>query len=423
MIRRFLKNIFHLSLGCILTCLTLASCWDKPVDDDLTDMMILVYMAGDNNLSGYVDSNLKSMQHSLAKAGCDSKVVAFVDKPGRRSFMLMLDGSRTDTLKTYNENMDSSDSQTLSMFIDYVLQNYKAHSYGLLMWSHGMGWIPTDQLHYIAKNLGYVPGRDCQNVVMWHPEGRRDPFLPDTRCVAMESTGSEYTAMEIDDMADAIPDGAFNFIAFDACYMGCVEVAYELRNKCRYIISSSAEVVGRGFPYSTMTEYLAKGELLNASRDFYKYYSCQSGWSRMATISLVRTSELEGLASCMKRIMDSAELPVSKEQLEGIQFYDRFGEMYFVSGDVHFTHSVFYDLESVASAFCKDGTLMNEFRNRLARCILYEAATPYLFEGEKYEIAVREHSGLSVYVPTMDDEDSGLNDDHRNTAWGKAVGY
>ena len=66
---------------------------------------------------------------------------------------------------------------------------------------------------------------------------------------------------------------------------------------------------------------------------------------------------------------------------------------------------------------------MNEFRDRLARCVLYEAATPYLFEGERYEIIVREHSGLSVYVPTIDDEDSGLNDDHRNTAWGKAVGY
>ena len=37
--------------------------------------------------------------------------------------------------------------------------------------------------------------------------------------------------MEIDALADALPDNVAEYIWFDVCLMGCIEGLYEMRNK------------------------------------------------------------------------------------------------------------------------------------------------------------------------------------------------
>lgn len=417
-----MKKLFGY-LVAVAVCILWNSCNGKPLETESQSSVIFVYMAGDNNLSGEIESNLRAMNRSLGNSNANCRIVAFADRKSGNPSMLYLDGSTIDTLLVYPE-MDSSDSQTLAITVNYVLDNFKADSYGLILWSHGMGWLPTDQLHYLANNLGYAPGRDgCASAS--YLEGIRNPFYP-TRSFGFESSGSKkYTAMEIQDLANAIPDNAFNFIAFDACYMGCIEVAYELKEKTRYVISSTAEIVSRGFPYSILTAYLAKGELVNACRSFYEYYDDMSGWQRMGCISLVRTSELDSLASCMKKIMGAANLPVRQKDLIGVQYYDRFGYRIedYESGKSFYTHNVFHDLGDVAAFLCTDNDVLSEFNRQMSRCILYAESTPYIFYGTDDQIAIENHSGLSVYVPTVEYVNEGLNDDHMLTKWGQAVGY
>jgi hypothetical protein len=43
----------------------------------------------------------------------------------------------------------------------------------------------------------------------------------------------------------------FNFILFDACLMGGVEIVSELKEVSEYIVASPAEVPEKGFPYTT----------------------------------------------------------------------------------------------------------------------------------------------------------------------------
>ena len=49
-----------------------------------------------------------------------------------------------------------------------------------------------------------------------------------------------------------------DFIIFDACFMGSVEVAYELRDVCDKIVASPTEVIAEGMDYITMASYLMK---------------------------------------------------------------------------------------------------------------------------------------------------------------------
>ncbi|OJX88031.1 MAG: hypothetical protein BGP01_07010 [Paludibacter sp. 47-17] len=50
----------------------------------------------------------------------------------------------------------------------------------------------------------------------------------------------------------------FDFILFDACLMGVVETAYELRNNTNYILSPSTETIADGFPYDLIIMELLK---------------------------------------------------------------------------------------------------------------------------------------------------------------------
>jgi hypothetical protein len=63
--------------------------------------------------------------------------------------------------------------------------------------------------------------------------------------------------MELADFANAIPY-KLDFIIFDACFMGSVEVCYELKDKAEYIVASPTEILSPGFVYSSMMQHLFK---------------------------------------------------------------------------------------------------------------------------------------------------------------------
>ena len=90
----------------------------------------------------------------------------------------------------------------LKRVINDVTRLYPAKSYGLIVFSHGSGWLPPHTL---------VNG---------------------SRSIIIDNDNE----MEITDFAMALPDHLFEFIIFEACNMAGIEVAYELRNKAAYIM-------------------------------------------------------------------------------------------------------------------------------------------------------------------------------------------
>ena len=67
--------------------------------------------------------------------------------------------------------------------------------------------------------------------------------------------------MELADFASALPlpnHRKWDFILFEGCYMGSVEVAYELKDKTEAIIASPTEIVSPGMTevYPSALSYL-----------------------------------------------------------------------------------------------------------------------------------------------------------------------
>lgn len=400
----------------VLTALV-SSCVENNKIDNTFKRTVLVYIAGDNNLSNVAQNNIFSMNSSIRNENDNANLLAFVDRLDNPPVLMYIHNGVRDTLVKYDE-LDSTDPEVLRNAIDYMVEHFVSESYGLVMWSHGTGWLPTAQLHFVAPNMNYAQIRDGQTPYLSAADGVRDPLSPDmvadTKAFACENRAGQtppYKCMEIDDMVNAIPDGLFDFIAFDACYMGCVEVIYALRHKANYIISCCYEVVSSGFPYHIVTRDLLNGSLMKICREFHTYYNSLSGWERMAGISLVKTDGLDSLANCFGKIMADYKESVPKLDPKSVQYFDRF------------TNHVFYDLEDLVDKLGVGKDYLMEFRLQLEKCVPYKVSTDYIFPTDREQIKVNKYCGMSVYIPFEKYEESGLNNDYRATEWSIVSGY
>lgn len=353
---------------------------------------VLVYIGADNNLSNTANSNIYSMNSCISSGMDNYNLLVFVDRKDVAPALLHIHNFKIDTVAKYPER-DSSDPTVLREVIDNVLENWKAEHYGLVMWSHGTGWLPTDMLHYVAPNMKYSPKH---RAFAWEDRKGQSPA---------------YSCMELEGLVEAIPEDVFDFIVFDACYMGNVEVAFALRNKAPQIVSSCYEIVSYGFPYHIVTRDLLNGNVLKSCNEFYRYYNSMNGWEQMAGISLVKTEGLDSLARCFRKIIAEYGDTIQTLDPSGIQCFDRF------------TNHVFYDLEDFVETICQDSDYMNEFRLQLEECVPYYISTPYIFPGDKEEIKVNSYCGLSVYIPLPEYEASGLNAAYRQTEWSDYTDY
>ena len=189
-------------------------------------------------------------------------------------------------IKSYPDS-DSGLVNTLSNILKETKALYPNQKYGLVIWSHADGWNPSNTTRSIA---------------------------PDN------STGN---AIDIDLLAQTLPDGGLEYIWFDACFMGSIEVFYQLREKARYLVGSPTEVVmagawdASGAPYHKMLPFLfGSGESLKQACDqFMKHYQEKPAGSTLqsASIVLVETAGLERLHTAAARALGGKQ-----GQLEGL---------------------------------------------------------------------------------------------------------
>lgn len=396
--------------------LFMVSCVSKDIYKDNTTRTVLVYMAADNSLADNASSNIYSMMYEMKPKMESVNLLVFVDRRYSRPALLHLHDMQIDTVKKYPE-CNSASADVLAKVIEDVTTNWAAETYGLVLWSHGYGWVPTSKLHYVCANYNYARRRNGyadESLDGWFEMTGTKGFGYESR----PNQNPQYTSMELEDMANAIPDNVFDYIVFDACYMGNVEVAYALRNKAHSIVSCACEIPTYGYPYHKITRDLMNRNLINVCQKFHQYYNGFIGWHQMACISLVNTEGLDSLARCFSKIVTHYESSIPDMDVNGIQFFDCYD------------HHVFYDLQNVVERIDTEKLYIKEFLLQLDRCVPYKINTPYIFPNSvadsrspQYEIEIKSYCGMSVYIPKREYDAPGLNDEYRKTEWSKNTGY
>lgn len=221
-----------------------------------------------------------------------------------------------------------------------------------------------------------------------------------TRSFGQDGKGTDNT-MLIKDMRDAMKSTGtkFDFLLFDACYMGTAEVCYELSDVTNYLIASVMEVPAYGFPYEVSMDYLYEGtvdgykNICQAYIDFYKQ-RCEKGNHAWGTIALVDSKEMKALATSVKNVfMD--------ENMKNMHF-----DKHFISSEVQEYgrdggSEIAYDMKGVMmqlKSLLRNGDELDLFNEQLEKTILYKGCLEKA-DPSRYSVNPDQYCGLGMYVP------------------------
>ena len=316
-----------------------------PVDGDTCDRTVLVYMLGSNTLGGFVESNISAMKKAVEKGGLhNGNLLLYIDRynavPTLEKLSLR-DGTVERTVVKSYEDRNSATVEVMSSVCDDVRTLYPASSFGLILWSHANGWYPS---HIEADLSAYSSTRSFGD--------------------------DEGKSMNIDEISLAIPDSMFDFILCDACYMGAVEVAYDLREDCRYYVASPAAIMGGGFPYEDMVEHLFSCDkpipenLIDVCRSYMDYY--RSYYDPYGTVSLIDMHEMEALAHSVRLALVNC---ADSLEISDVQQFSQ------EKGTRLSYQNLFFDLNDYVSRVCIDTLAYSIFADCLDRTVLYADAT------------------------------------------------
>lgn len=248
---------------------------------------VLVYMNADNDLEQFGIEDINEMEKAP-----DNEQVAVIVQADRSPGYDTSNGNWTETrrlliqhdtdpqtitspaLETMGE-VDMGSPQTAQAFLAWGQQMYPAEHYLFIFWNHGNGWR----------------SRTATSVV--------------TRGISYDDTSSTY--IRIVDLPAALAAPApVDLVSFDACLMQMLEIGYEMRDVCHYVVAAEDDVPGEGYDYQTwltplrQTASLSPRELADTmQRTAWESYRSLYSY---VTYSVVDTSALAGVVTAVDRL-------------------------------------------------------------------------------------------------------------------------
>ncbi len=343
-----------------------------------TRQVMILYSAGFNSLSKALAADIEELSESFlpsAQSRADHILLIFSRQAqGSYSqgvapvlYRLYKDARGTvvrDTLVQWNPTDQATDPEILNEVMTYAHDKYPAKGYGLVFSSHAAGWVPAVKATKVSISLTSV-GQDA-----------------DTGLV---------NEMELHEFVAALPY-KLNYVLFDACFMGCVEVAWALKDKAELVGFSPTEIMSDGFDYSTLTTHLLAStpDVKAVCEDYFAQYTSPEQPNPYATITLVQPGEMQALADICKTLFEKYRSSISLLTTSQVQRYYRQG--------LNARHEHLFDLRDMLSKAGASAQEMAQFDQALAACVLYEAHT------EKFiSLMLNNVCGLSVYLPSSGD--------------------
>lgn len=399
MVKEVINRKIVAVLSCIAAICLFAACSDKheadgddgdkdngtvvPDDCYADSRTVLVYMVAENSLSGASVGDLNEMLLGVKNSNlyAADKVVVYLDDT-RLPRIYCIDRNVTAQTYTalvpeveYEEDVNSASKEQFDEVLQYVKEHHPANSYGVVLWSHASGWLPSP-LEIQSSSA----------------KSRRKAFGIDNGKNTTSDNGSQ---MSISDIAQALENfGGTDFIFFDACFMQTIEVAYELRNATKYIIASPAEIPGPGADYRTMIPAcFQKDDWAEAMLSAYydSYSDMISGYGLV--ISSVDTKAMPNFAAYVKSVVANEHKVLLSVNYNNVQRYFRF-----VSWG--YQHPDFYDARGVMKNVL-EGESYAQWLEEEAKFVTCKHTSSWYsaFNRNLNYIDASQCSGISMYVP------------------------
>ena len=372
---------------------------------------VLVYLAGKNNLSQLLQTNLEQMKAGSRRIG-NNTLLVFVrrDIQGEKPWLARIsNGELTDSVSLDDmgigtSNIQACNPELMEQVLRYAYSHYPANDYGLVLGGHSTGWL--------------IEQEAC-----------------DTRAFGVDN-GDGYTYSSKNKRWINVPTIArvlehvphLKFIFADCCNFMCLETMYELRHATDYIIGSPAEIPAEGAPYEQIIPSLfEKNTFYSSIIDIY--HRTRNG---EVPLSAVKTSAMDQLASATRYALDIVQAK------NGNGYADTQGLIHYgysaSSIDFHQEYNLFYD----AGDFFR--SQLSESDYQLWKQALDEAVVEKRFAKQwrtcmtwhytysDFEMTEERYHGVSMYIPQDPNTEYGQyyaqnNEDIKQLKWYQSVGW
>lgn len=358
---------------------------------------VLIYMAGRNDLSGALMSDLYEVKQGSKRLQPNENLVVFVrNTQDEQPWVARINnGAVTDSVSLSDLGIRSSDGDNrasdpavMEGVMRYAFSHYPAinGNYGLVIEGHGTGWLMNNEVKYSKSRAALVDWGVANNKY----DGRW---------------------INVPHLATILKDlPHLKFIMTDCCNMMCLENLYELRNVCDYMIGSPAEIPDHGAPYDQIVpDMFADGKFYNSIID--KYFNSVRGTLPLVA---VKSSEMVNVAQATRTAMQAVRSKLSAGQSKDEKTISNYPNM---KGIIHYYHmddsgsefrpeyNIFYDAGDFMRTFAP-ADAYQQWRQALdlaivKRCMAKKWATDKRWEWKYSDFTVTEEKfhGVSMFVP------------------------
>jgi hypothetical protein len=373
-----------------------------------TERTVLVYIAAENSLASYAATDIAEMAEGMTDMNTDiCHLLVYVDNRSTpRLFCFQADKSgaiQQQSVREYDEQ-DSSDPAVMAAVLQDAFNAYPAPSYGLVLWSHGEGWIPSE----------YTKSRGLMSRHWWSVDN------------GANSSANSGTYMEISGLAEALSAAPhLDFVLFDSCFMLSAEVLYELRQAADYFIGSPAEIPGPGVCYDVLSPfffsaatdyapYLGEIYYLSYGEKYVegKVIADNGDWVGGVCIGSVKSSALPALATATATVLSQYVNAESAPVYSTVQTYDcRTANLYY------------HDLKDFVRQQTAQSADYATWLRAFNAAMVYWGTTPTVYSafGTHTVTVSDEAGGLSIFIPRLVKAD--IIPYFHQTQWYKDAGW
>ena len=422
------KNLVKTMLMSILTVGTMMSFTACSSDDEVLDEVnnsmqsktsrnataertVLVYLAGKNNLSESLQTNLEQMKAGSKHIG-NNTLLVFVrrDIQGEQPWLArvsngeLTDSVSLDDMGISTSNMQACNPELMEQVLQYAFNYYPANEYGLVLGGHSTGWL-IEQEPSTTRAFGVDNG----DGYTYSSRNRRWINVP-----------------TIANVLERVPH--LKFIFADCCNFMCLETMYELRNVTDYIIGSPAEIPAEGAPYEQiMPALFEKNTFCSSIIDIY--HSAQNG---EVPLSVVKTSAMDQLASATRYALDIVQEKIGNGYADtqglihygysasSIQFHQEYN-LFYDAGDFFRSQLPESDYRQWKQAL-DEAVVEKRFAKEWRTCMTWR----YIYSD--FEMTEEKYHGVSMYIPQDPSTEYGKyfarnNEDIKQLKWYQSVGW
>ena len=350
---------------------------------------VMVYMSADDSSSGSLEPHAINDLNEMELVGSDENIAIVVQVDRVPSHDVSNDNWTTTRRylitydPTYNPHNTKSDRtirstllgdlgevnmgspETLINFVKWAKANYPAKHYVLVLWNHGRGVDDASPYRLRTQLL--------------RPRG-----------VIYDDTNEDF--LTIPELGYALNKvKPIDIVAFDACLMAMIEIAYEIRNSASLMCASQLSPPDEGYRYDLWLRELKSKPTMSpqelATSIVKKYVESVGSYVEVAE-SAIKLSEVETLVETVNEFAKALigvaskfknELANARDKTSYAQDYPEFKDLY------HYA-------ENVRALVNEDSikALASDVMERLKESVLENRTTGSL----------NNFNGLSIYLPS-----------------------